>query len=159
MTSSASRPSYGLKTTGLRKLTSSENRSCAAAKSFDSRRGAKRVASHPASSDASRVISPTPPSAFETGQPAFASFAIRSNSPASMPGHPPAGRQVDAADLEAAAVGRRQVDAGLGLDRFGLVTGVAERQREGHREAAGMGGGDQLLRVRPGPSSNRDPAE
>src|SRR5215210_948068 len=54
--------------------------------------------------------------------------------------------ELDAGDLEALAY-LLEVDLGAGGDARGLESRAAEAGREGHREAAGVGGADQLLGV------------
>ena len=58
-----------------------------------------------------------------------------------------AGDQIDLRDRRV-AVDVSDVDLGVGVYRLDGVTGLGQRGRELHREAARLGGADQLLRVR-----------
>src|SRR5205823_4198161 len=57
--------------------------------------------------------------------------------------------ELDARDAKA-AVGALEVDAGGGIDRGRRMAGALEPAGQRHREAAGVGGADQLLGVRSG---------
>lgn len=59
-------------------------------------------------------------------------------------------RQVDARNLEPAAVGAVEVDVGLGVESLWLVALVFEEGRELHRETPRVGRADEFLGVRPG---------
>ena len=98
------------------------------------------------SSVASSVISSTPASARETMQPSFAALAVFWNASSSRPGT--RARVVSATLVivgQALDVAQRHL--GLRLDRLRLVAALAERERERHREAAGVGRREQLLGV------------
>ena len=93
------------------------------------------------SSCASRVISSTAASAFESGQCFFALAGVLFELLLVDARHLAAHHEVDLRDVEAALL-LAQVDDGLGVERLRRVLGHPEDQRERHREAAGMGGGE-----------------
>ena len=106
-------------------------------------RPARRQA-RPQASAASSVISGTPASAFETGQPTFAASAAATNAVLVDTGHaartvsaifviPSPGTNVTVADVSSCSAGRSRLRQPVG---------------ERHREARRVSGGDQLLRAR-----------
>lgn len=97
-------------------------------------------------SDASSVISGTAASAHLTGHPAFASWAALRKVASSIPGTMPTGAERDRGDRQC-SIDEAQRDGRVSLHRRGRGARVAERSRERHRAAGGVGRGDELLGI------------